>query len=72
MKRREQWSIMRDNGTAEITPRIRDLESSPDSVTELKLTWPNHFSGILCSYKISGETKCSQFLIQNFGLNLGD
>lgn len=45
MKRREPWSIMRDNGTAEITPRIRDLESSPDSVTELHITGQTIFLG---------------------------
>lgn len=63
---------MRDNDVAEIILRIRDLESRPNSVTELTMTWPNYFSGILHSYKISGETKCSQFLIQNVGLSLGD
>lgn len=63
---------MRDNDVVEIILRIRDLESRPNSVTELTMTWPDYFSGILPSYKISGETKCSQFLIQNFGLSLGD
>lgn len=37
---------MRDIVVAEIILRIRDLESSTGSVTEVSMTWPSLFSEI--------------------------
>lgn len=52
---------MKDNIVAEIILRIRNLESTHSAVTELSATWPNHFSRILCSYRMSGEISVLNF-----------